>query len=425
MPKRNATLYVTPPNRATRRRLSFGAAYSTGKTGGSLTFGYDDASSEGLRATSITGGPDGKTAGFISTKLSAKRSLDKFHTKGLVAALETGGIVDGGSATSSLGNTVAVGHCTMPALLVSQMLWRAIVKQILIRMGQTNMTLWTSSFGGLISDQIEIVYKASAGDSDNVGTVTYTFAGTSADTPEAIASYFHTQFLTLYSPILEILRCRFIPTANSPFRAVWMKLTNLNMHLYSKSSLKVQNQTVGSTTGDEESVNNVPLNGKAYYCKGSRADPQNAEYKNLLTNPGAGFSCSDEYGHLAKVPSEAWYQEPVNPQHFGNVKGFGKVVINPGHVKTSVLTDSGVFTIAFLMRNVLTPNVNSGTHTRVNVGTMRFMILEKMLTCAAASAENAIKLGFEVQIQMGAYVTFSNNTYTATLPKVQNIQNTA
>jgi len=398
-------------------RSSFAASYTYPYTV-SAGYAYEENS---LSRTAITGGSSSKSGGFISTVLptSGRRSRDKYNNLGTTWALEKGGLLSAPIATGSIGNTVAVGHCSLPRATVANRVWCAIVKKLLIKMGITELSDFERAIDGLIAgDSFFVNYRANA----LAIPSQYSFTCTALTTPFDVASDVSTFFITNYTTELEFLSISFIPNSTG---AALLAATNLNLvgcycHINSKSTLKIQNRTTLASADDEDDVANVPLHGKAYYGKGTGAHPYTVDAK--FTTAAAGFFGDDVFGGLAKVPSEKWYQEIVPPSHFENVSATGKVVLDPGHVKTSVLTANMRIKLNELYRVMMNGiTANATAHAKHKFGDFRFVLLEKMIMSEAGSGTNIIKVAFEVNLKLGAYVTMKRNTETAQMNSVANI----
>lgn len=391
------------------RRLSFSGSVP-GYGSASFSYGSDDSafSSSGFLPTALSGGVSSKTGGFVSTVLKQSYSSDIYNSRGTSIVLERGGQLDGGISTQTSGNTVAVGHCSMPSLSVFASLWRAIIKQLVLRMGvgdvsNLDLPLPTAS----ITDTIVLDYRINAESSPT--TMTHTLDSLSSI--ENIAQHYWTTFNTLIAEFqnLEILSITYTP-GTSKLRYTRMNLVDAKLAIVSKSTLKIQNRSLNSVN-DEEAVDNMPLHGKAYYGKGTGAKPVTRD--NVYPVAATGFYGDDGYGIMAKVPTEKWYQEPVPAQHFVNVSSFGKILIEPGHIKTSVLSDKVVLKLDTVFRVLLSKNMSAAKHAKTGLGTYRFCILEKIINANTPSSTNSIKIAYENNTRIASYLMTSNLTTSA------------
>lgn len=373
-----------------------------------------------------------KSVGFIQTRDNVNRmKRNKTNKYGVSIVLERGGVVDAGANTSALGNTVAVGHCNFPLVLVHQMLWRAIIKKLFVKTDYvTTVVDFEAQLGGAYNGAFcRLSYRQS---SDDV-LLSQQFNITTTTTPDDIALYFAKFFyddLQLNGTETEFMEIRLSSSGGAA--DVILNLRSAKFHVYGKSTLKIQNRTVQDAADDEESVDNVPLHGKAYFGKGTGTSAFTRDGGGTAyVTAASGFHCDMQYGALAKVPVEKWYQEPPPASTFIRVQKTGKVLLDPGHIRTSVLDDKIVISLKdFYKRfhlniNVATPVPLSDYHNRSDYGHYRFVILEKMINAVVGSATNSIKVAYEQNIRMGGYLTCYNETETAQLNSVANIANEA
>lgn len=370
------------------------------------------------------GAPYSKSAGFVKTKLKKRyrRKEIKVEKGGVSELIERGGIVDGGAQTSTAGNTVVVGHCTMPKRTVLKCMFRAIVKQLFIRVGTTNISNFNdvipgATAGSLIRLRYYTTAEASLSNLDYNVTTTTTY--------EDCASNLLIAFETASAEIsqIELQDISFQPGAADRLLAyVIMDLRTARLHFYSKSTLKFQNRTVNDAADDEQSVDNVPLYGKMYYGIGNGTGAVNRN--SIYTTASRDFIADDTNGVMSKVPTERWYQEPVGPEMLEKVSKFGKIHLDPGQIKTSSLTTKKSIGVNQLIKavavNNILPVVN---HTRHYLGHYRFMMVEKMITAVAGTSINSIKLAFEHNLKIGCYMTVWRNTLTAPITSISTVYN--
>lgn len=375
------------------------------------------------RAPSGSGASTSKAAGRITSRSRPSSVFNNtLMSKGVCTVIERGGVLDGGASTATAGNTVAVGHCDMPSAAMHLLFWRAMVKQLFIHLGVYDLPDMDATVpSGNIGDVVRLTWRASP-DSSLVD-LNYTFVG--GDTYIQIALFFYVYFETPanvnYS--MEFKRWAFIPTAASVYRICRINLTGARVYLQGKSDLKVQNRTVSSLNDeDAEDVDNVPLYGRSYYGKGSGA----TAYTNdtVPVTAAAGFVASRITGCLSKVPTEIWYQEPPPPSHFDNVKLVGKVLLDPGHVKTSSLATGISMGLNKAYQLYFgTSHTAAVTHPRHYIGKYRFLILEKMINAVTGTEANSIKVAFETNCKLGALVQFKRDTTSAVIVDVGSIGN--
>jgi hypothetical protein len=182
-------------------------------------------------------------------------------------------------------------------------------------------------------------------------------------------------------------------------------LKRAKMAYYIKSSLKIQNRTTNTATSTEaDDVDNVPLYGKAY------------------DGPGNYFSLGENYfspahntqqnffirGNLSTEPMA----EPLPVGQFKRLKTCGKAHLDPGQIKTSVLTDSGKMGFNML---TLKLGASEAATNILAIGKQRVYILEKMIQSVATGDATGIKLAYEVDFKSGFSVYLPNLVVTTQL----------
>lgn len=118
-----------------------------------------------------------------------------------------------------------------------------------------------------------------------------------------------------------------------------LEMNHVVIDLYSKDSLKVQNRTV-AVSGDTEAtdVDNVPLSGKLYFSGGNYF-----ESKNELANDEF---VANRITNVISIPAntKVYLREPPQAYYFKNTIS-KPVRLNPGQIKTNVLTLKKSFTL--------------------------------------------------------------------------------
>jgi len=365
----------------------------------------------------------GKASGFLSTTLKPHvRRASAADVRGTSVVLEVGGELNAGASTATAGNTVCIGHASMPVHTAHIVMWRAIVKQVLIRMGQTDLSNFYAGLDGFsIGDAFGVVY--SVGADSSFTSVNYVVAG--GFSPETVAVFFADHFRTNFSTDLTFQQIYFqsktpTPTGNTFWPPVFINLKDCMFTCYSKSALKVQNQSRGNLGGDEDAVDNNPIVGRAYYGLGNGSSGITKD--GIPTTAGRPFVADGQYGAIAIVPTELVYQEPPPATHFLNVKLYGKALLEPGHIKTSRLTYKKTLKMTDAYRVMFSDDAMA-SHPIGVFGNFRFMIFEKMISSSTGSVSNAIKISYECQIEIGGHVTFKKDTRTSQLNSLSNYKN--
>jgi len=345
-----------------------------------------------------------KSAGFIKTRKKVVRSgkKNKMLNKGAYRTYEKGGVV----ACTTANQTYYVGHTCAPQELSIEIVVRAIVKALFEKMGYpikqfTDVLTWMAA-----GDRIEIKYR-NGYDSTDAQTV-QNFPWGAAYTANNFVSVMYSYWVGNWSPNKDfnLIDITFFPaaTVNGIIAATRVNLYNGKLELHYKSSLKIQNRSIGGSLDDnEDAVDNVPLYAKGYSGTGTGTDYVG---NTSSTNP---FIADKGNGLIFHTGSEGvGTLEAPFAQLFKGVKKEGRAVLDPGHIKTSVLElNKKVSLTKFVSMNI---RQNLDQNPLVPLGTFRFYAFEKIL-----NADEAIdfKYAYEVNHCMGArFYEGKDNTYT-------------
>lgn len=377
-----------------------------------------------------------KSKGFLGKRRVSRRvkQTSRRNYKGVSLVIELGGVVDSAVNNGSVnpqskthGNTIAVGHMTMPSETAIKMACRAVIKQLFIRTGDGDLSNFELQLPEANpQDFVRITYYTNP-DSDTefnqdfpciVGGVTQSY--------EQIAVAF-ADWCTSNATLEYVYKSiAYVPAGTVTGEYNMRPYTRLNLsgcmlRFYSKSTLKLQNRTVNTASGDEESVDNVPIYGRGFEGKGSGTGAITKDLRGMVS-AARDFVGDDKYGAIAKVPREKWYQEVPRADQFLKVKNSIKAHLDPGEVKTSRLLDR--LTISFdrllytiNVYNYLNVNRQHGLHP---LGSYRFFMFEKMLNAVEGTLVNSMKVAFETNLFISCTATIKRNYQTAQLNDVYN-----
>lgn len=194
-------------------------------------------------------------------------------------------------------------------------------------------------------------------------------------------------------------------TSNSQIR---IRLNDIKCYLHVKSALKIQNRSF-LTTGNIEAddIDNIPIYGKSYDGKGNTLRPKK-HYANQTIGTPIILTADHKYGVIANAAIDAanHMKEPPQGRDFINVKKQGKAHLEPGQIKTSVLSDT--FSMLF---NTLwyscQPDFNALARVARfrYVGSFRVFALEKMIETTTAGTLSA---AYEVNNEISCTVKQKN-----------------
>lgn len=334
-----------------------------------------------------------KMAGFV--KKPYKKPISgiskKFRVKGTSKTFEVGGQASGV-------NTVLMGHGTHPAETARLMVWRALIRDLVAKLG-VDVRDQNDSMQGDI--QVRIAWKIGQ------GTTTTTFIGFTSGWSFVDILNWATDPARGYSVALasadvdrvafefmEILHRTDIGGSAVSTGGARINLQHYLVQVYSKSTMKIQNRTdVGDPEVEAEAldVNNCPLNGKSYEGKGNGVIWKKNNIP-VMCDPNTGV-----FIELGDVIDKQFF-EPPRAIEFNYVKHEGKVRFNPGYLKTSSMehTESHYFD---KWMHLIYPS-STALYTKKPIGKYRFFVLEKMIH--AYSTEQNIVCAWEHNFYMCA-----------------------
>jgi len=349
-----------------------------------------------------TGSAISRSSGFVGTGSKTTKSFrrsrrGKILKEGVSKTYEFG-IVLNSTPTDQI---ASIGHVSTPLSQVKYIMWSAVIKLLLKKAGYCPIST-TESLPFLANDKIYMQWRRT--ESTALADDTLTLVG--GESFETIISYY-TQFNKPWFDVSNQLSFNFIQfipiSISSQLNVMKVDMKNLRVKIESKSSFKFQNRTINTAGNDEaDDVDNVPLYGMEY--SGSGTGPQFA----VLQQPsGLSFQANVATGLITPVFTNN-YKNPVQPSMFQKVSKYGKVKLEPGEIKTSVLSYNKSNTFDYLHQQV---NIDSqgSNQIRSTLGSFRLMILEKML---AATASGNIILACENNVYLAAvaYETRAQST---------------
>lgn len=306
------------------------------------------------------------------SKKAAKRTL-----RGLQYTKESVG-----TATSLLGqqsNPAYIGHFTMPYNLVLQNIFRTLIRALYSKKGfniqDFNLVVPNEFVGDVISLQ-----GYENGQDTTIQTIGTDTVGI-GDTFEVVALNLYTSFDSARTAIANYGQIYFqlvrVDHADGSFSEYPM--SNVWFDIYVKSSLKVQNRTladdfgVSTDTFDSTNIAANPVNGKLYYGYG--AAPQLKGRRGVVLT-GQGSQGLVTTGPTIAGPVNGW-EEPPQPAQLTRCNGSSKLVLAPGGIKTSILTQKYKIGFNSLMRKYFSQT--GGIEGTTGPGKFALMSLEKMM----------------------------------------------
>lgn len=152
-----------------------------------------------------------------------------------------------------------------------------------------------------------------------------------------------------WNSVTEITEFVRLVTADSSFNAavrpnVEVDLMGMKIKYEAKSSLKIQNRSKTGASTEADVVDDVPLYGRLY--RGYGTGPTHDDHT-IATN----FHADNTFG-VIKQEGKSGLLEPGTPHQFKNVVAAGKIGLNAGQIKTSVITDTRTFDFNTLIQHI-------------------------------------------------------------------------
>lgn len=369
--------------------------------------------SKGLR-TSVS-------AGFFSKGKKTWSKWEYYSKYGVVTAREKG--FECKADATNKQNSVLIGHSALSKQYMNQVVEFALCKMLAVKLGRSFNSL-SEVVSGTTAFRIEVQYRNVA--SGGIQSHGHTFASTDSwnivrnkigewvrQTQNAVPGVIWNSM-----SFFEIIPA----TPNQTLCLVRLDLLKAKVDIFAKSTLKIQNRTrEGSIESD--AVDNCPLYGKVYDGKGNyffyKGDKSSQDYQPFVPDDnnctfsyqiGDTTSTSNEGSAIIDVAMLSTLREPPSKNMFYKVKTEGAAHLDPGMIKTSVL----VYKRKMLLNTYFRLLCYNGFTERntLDIGTFRFLILEKLLQPTATVAQNIINCACEVDNKIGAVITAGKYTPT-------------
>lgn len=191
-----------------------------------------------------------------------------------------------------------------------------------------------------------------------------------------------------------------------------LNLYGATVDIVTKSSLKMQNRSVAASGDDEQDVNNVPLNGKVYEGNGNGL---------VAREPNTILAPTDlTYGWMAVgAGTQLDLQEPPQAYHFTYARGVKKCSIEPGMIKTSILSGKKIFNLNTLFRTLNALYINAvDTNQFHTFGKCRLFAMERVIAKFGAEISPAISIAAEHDFKCWIVLKTKKGQYTGPLNQV-------
>jgi hypothetical protein len=290
-----------------------------------------------------------------------------------------------------------IGHASMPFERVQQIMWLALVKKLLEKVGMniTDPTKVLDNIG--VGDIIYVYYSVQP----NITTTFRQYTIIAGDSLVTIAKDFYDFFIGAQNNNTTYVKMTYAPASGTT--TFWPR-TNFNLqtailHLDFKSDLKVQNRSIVDSTDDEVSVDNVPLIGRYYEGYGNGTEIPDSSIigaQVLYANQNSGLIGYSAIGSM---------NEPLLKKQAINAKKAGGLQLASGQIKQSTLYSKMVIRMNNLVSKMGEPTLFPQNQGKTNMGKFRFMALEKAIETDFLASVKNITLAYEHNVRSACYVT--------------------
>lgn len=352
-----------------------------------------------------------KSGGFFPSPEKRLTPFDEFGTKGVIMCRETGGVMKGTIGQPFL--SVGLSHATTG---INQLLYDAcigIVKMLAIKNKYPVENLGDRFSNSGRNYRLYVDYKLHP----TLATANHNLLIVQTDSALNVADAIynaivlqvnqHPQFKLIAMSLYEATSGTVLEN-----RVFKVDMKKAEMEYYAKSTMKMQNRTVEADEDDEDDVDNAPLYGKFYEGSGNYFHVNDTYFAPL---PLASQSNGNQYGFLVN----ATLAEPQPLSAIKRAEKTGKAHLDPGQIKTSVLTTKFKYNLNFVLNRI---SQNSTDSNCMALGEFRFFHLEKMITAVGSTAANQIQIAYEIDLKTGVIITSPIETIT-TMPLLTNVIN--
>lgn len=347
-------------------------------------------------------------AGKVRAKYRARRYGRKRYLRPVVKRLFKGVSYQTEYVSTLTSDRCAyVGHSTaLPDELLT-MLVMACMKDTLHEAG-ISISSWEQSRTGYVStgDLFQFVYKTSVNTAPTATNTSITVAVGHTTFYEIAAGLAQTLITNMKAGSLAdgliLTEFQYVPTGA---KLVKTDLQDVIVNFFVKSALKIQNRSVVAAGDDEMDVNNVPIYGKLYNGTGNGAIQRTVDSVQFICGPNNTLPIAVDGSSLRN------FAEPPDASEFTHVRRFGKVYLNPGHIKTSVARFRSNINVTKLFQTIIQYNVSNSSSQWLNLGCFNMFALEKVI--AKQGSEAGITIAYEVDYKGFMYLKPSPQRFTA------------
>jgi len=314
---------------------------------------------------------------------------------------------------------IFIGHATCPIQTMRENMWRALVKRLYLEGGGYDLTDMNKALPA--ATRFDVFWK---NDGISGAQSVESFVTVGVETLEIVAQwcasndrvfnngeYANTRIYTWFRVWSDI-----DPVANS-LQQARISLANVYINYTISCSYKIQNRSINAvdwSPQDGDNVDNVPLYGKSYEGNGN-----GVIVKNYNTPLAPTLMADMNFGMIEGGATVNNLNEPPYASDFMFAKRSGKVRIEPGTIKTSVLRYKKTASFLNLQREfnvsndiAYVANIPVTAKRMTRFGKFRMFGLEKMID---AQSGLPMTIATEHNIRMDTWTTLKEKNHTVQL----------
>lgn len=261
-------------------------------------------------------------------------------------------------------------HATHPIQQTTQLFCQALLRYLAYRLG-----FHIPNFTNLLNEDVDITYRYYPNSQTNTA-FTVVINAVSAGSWFAAANALRTSIEAVcqIDTNRDIAFQEFGLQRTGTNQSVFINSKDFMVSVYTKSSLKIQNRSRNALGTEADEVDNCPIYGTMHDCKGNGA--QWRDYQRpagqLIAEGLTGIGTVN-----GDLDSTQFLYEPLDRADLVGVQKTQKICIEPGQIKTSVMTKRDVFGIQKLSKAI--QSIKQTYRAKTNLGFARIISLEKMI----------------------------------------------
>jgi len=182
-------------------------------------------------------------------------------------------------------------------------------------------------------------------------------------------------------------------------------LRDARFNILTRNALKVQNRSINVVGNDQDDdVDRCPIKGTVCYGKGSAPIPNDTFWTADFYGDGTTAVVSQLGG------TNQLLQTTLNPTTFSTTKNFTKFTMDPGAVKTHVVSDKINVTFNAIIRWIRVQRTLDATDTRMPYGSHKVISFEKVIGNVGDNTQ-PVKVIYESELKMWIGFTWGQERY--------------